>query len=381
MKLFSRIGLGTLALMLGSALLPIGAAYAQGTFGASAPLTGPRALLGQYVQQGVDLAVEEINAAGGVLGQTLVISYADDQGDNPNFAKNAMARLKEVDKVPIVLGPHYSVAQLATMPNYCDGSLISITGATGVPVTDQGCNFVIRIRGNDNLQAKALVAYALEHLALEKIGVLYINDDFGRGGADRVMNALKESGVEPVGVASHNPQDTDFSAQLNQLKAAGAELIILWTHDSESALIVRQAAQFNLGIKFAGSTSLSQPVFVELAGPAGEGVISASDFIADNPDEYVQEFVTKYRARYNEEPEIFAAAYYDSVKLAAEAINMAGSLAPAAIREAFKTLQTQGVMAAYQCAENGDCNHQTNIVEIRDGAPAMLTAVQFEIGE
>lgn len=381
MKLFSRTGVGLLALALSSAILPMGVAQAQVTFGASAPLTGPRALLGHHFQQGVDLAVEEINAAGGVLGQDLSISYADDQGDNPNFALNAMSRLKDVDQVPIVLGPHFSVAQLATMPNYCDGSLISITGASGVPVTAQGCEYVIRIRGNDNLQARALVTYALEHLKLTNIGVLFINDDFGRGGSDRVIAALEAAGVEPVGVASHNPQDTDFSAQLNQLKAAGAELIILWTHDSESALIVRQAAQFNLGIKFAGSTSLSQPTFVDLAGPAGEGVISASDFIAANPDEYVQEFVAKYRERYNEEPELYAATYYDSAKLAAEAINMAGSLDPAAIREAFKTLQTHGVLAAYQCAENGDCNHQTNIVEIRDGAPAMLAPVQFEVGE
>lgn len=362
-------------------ILGVQATQAQVTLGVSAPLTGPRALLGHYFQRGVDLAVEEINAAGGVLGQQLSISYTDDQGDNPNFAINAMTKLMEVDKVPVVLGPHFSVAQLATQKAYCNGTIVSITGASGVPVTAQGCEYVIRIRGSDALQAKALVAYALEHLGFTKIGVIFINDDFGKGGADRVIAALEAAGVPPVAVASHNAQDADFSAQLSQLKSAGAELVILWTHDSESALIIRQAAQFNLGFKFAGSTSLSQPTFIELAGPAGEGVISASDFIAANPDSYVQDFVTKYRATYNEEPELYAATYYDSVKLAAEAISMAGSLDPVAIREAFKTLHTHGVLADYQCEANGDCNHQTNIVEIKNGAPAMLSAVQFDMPE
>lgn len=360
------------------AVFGAGIAAADTMLGASAPMTGPRALLGHHFQQGVRMAIEEVNAAGGVLGEPVNVIFADDQGDNPNFALNAMSKLKDSDRVPVVLGPHFSVAQLATMKNYCDGTLISITGASGVPVTEQGCEYVFRIRGNDNLQAQALVTYALEHLGVTNIGLLYIHDDFGEGGSERVLAALEEAGVEPVSVASHNPHDTDFSAQLNTLKAAGAELVILWTHDQESALIIRQAQQFNLGMKFAGSTSLSQPTFIELAGPAAEGVISASDFIADNEDPDVQEFVAKYRETYKEEPELYAATYYDSLRLAAQAINDAGSLEPAAIREALSKIEYDGLLADYSCTATGDCNHQTNIVEVRDGQPAMLTVVKFD---
>lgn len=367
------------ALALSGAMLSAGGGWADVTIGASAPMTGPRALLGHHYKQGVDLAVEEVNAAGGVLGQNLAVVFADDQGDNTNFAINAMSKLKDSDKVPVVLGPHFSVAQLATQKSYCDGTLVSITGASGVPVTEQGCNFVVRTRANDNLQAQALVTYALEHLGTSKIGVLFINDDFGKGGSERVLRALEAANVKPVGVSSHNPHDTDFSAQLSSLKAAGAELIILWTHDQESALIARQAQQFNLGIRIAGSTSLSQPTFIELAGPAGEGVISATDFLTSDTKPAVQEFVAKYRERYNEEPELYAATYYDTVKLAAAAINAAGSTDAPAVREAFATLEQAGVLADYKCEANGDCNHQVNIVEIRDGQPAMLAPVKFEV--
>ncbi len=353
------------------------AVAADVTIGASAPMTGPRALLGKYFKQGVDMAVEEINAEGGVLGQPLSVSFEDDQADNPNAAINAMSKLKEVGKVPVVLGPHFSVAQLATMKTYCDGSMISITSASGVPVTQQGCDFVIRIRGNDNLQAQALVAYALEHLKTTKIGVISIHDDFGKGGAERVVAALKDKGITPVANESHNAGDTDFSAQLSRLSSAGAELVIMWTHDNESALIVRQARQFGLNFKFAGSTSLSQPAFINLAGPTGEGVISATDFLPANPDPNVKAFVEKFQKKYGELPELYAATYYDSAKLAAEAINMAGSTDAKKVREAFGKIDRQGVLAHYKCEQNGDCNHQTNIIEIKNGQPNLLTVVKF----
>lgn len=346
-------------------------------FGASAPLTGPRALLGKYFKEGVDMAVEEINANGGVLGKTLSIAYEDDQADNPNAAITSMSKLMEVAKVPIVLGPHFSVAQLATMKSYCNGSLISITGASGVPVTNQGCNYVVRIRGNDNLQAKAVVAYALDHLKVSKIGIISINDDFGKGGAERVVAALKEKGLTPVANETHNAGDADFSAQLSSLQNAGAELVIMWTHDNESALIVRQARQFGLPFKFAGSTSLSQPAFINLAGPTGEGVVSATDFLPANPDPSVTAFVEKFQKKYGELPELYAATYYDSAILAAKAINDAGTTDAAKVREAFAKLDTQGVLGHYKCEANGDCNHQTNIVEIKNGQPSLLTVVKF----
>lgn len=361
--------------MLAAASAP--ALAADVVIGVSAPMTGPRALLGKYFTQGVQLAVDEINAEGGVLGQRVSVVVEDDQGDNPNFAINAMRKLMDVHKVPIVLGPHFSVAQLATIKSYCNGSLISITGASGVPVTAQGCDYVIRARGNDNLQAKALVAYALEHLKAKKIGVIAINDDFGKGGEERVVAALKENGIEPVAVERHNAGDMDYSAQLGRLSKAGAELVILWTHDNESALIVRQARQFGLPMKFAGSTSLSQPAFIKLAGPTGEGVISATDFLVENPSENVKAFVDKYKARWKEDPELYAATYYDALKLAAKAINAAGTTDAKKVREQFAKLSHSGVLADYKCQANGDCNHQTNIIEIKKGAPALLSVVKF----
>ena len=365
------------AVAAAAAVLATTPASADVTIGVSAPMTGPRAMLGRNFKNGVELAVAEINKAGGVLGQPLKVMVEDDQADNPNAAINAVNRLMKVDKVPLMLGPHFSVAQLATQKQYCDGSILSITGASGIPVTAQGCKYVVRVRANDNVQSSALVAYARNSLKLDKIGVVYVNDDFGKAGADRVVKNIQEMGLKPVAVESHNAEDKDFSAQLGRLRDAGAQMVVLWTHDNEAALIVRQAKQLGLPMKFAGSTSLSQPVFVKLAGDAGEGAISSSDFVPNNPEPKTQEFVKKYAAQYKLEAELYAATYYDATYLAAKAIQAAGSTDPAKVREAFGKITHTGILGDYKCESNGDCNHQVHIVEIQKGVPVVKTTVKF----
>lgn len=352
-------------------------ALGQTVIGVSAPLTGPRALLGRNLKQGVELALGEINAAGGVLNKPLSVVYEDDQGDNPNAALNAVSKLTQVSKVPVMLGPHYTVAQLATQKLFCEGTAVSLSGASGIPVTAGGCRFVIRVRANDSIQARALVAYATKELKIDRIGLLSVNDDFGRGGAGRVTAILEESGLKAVAVESHNAGDKDFSAQLSRFKSAGAGLIIMWTHDSEAGLIVRQAKQLGLAIRFAGSTSLSEPTFIKLAGDAAEGVISANDFVASNQDPRVQDFVKRYQAKYNMLPEIWAATYYDATHLAAKALNKAAAADPRKIREVFDGLQHDGLLASYACAQNGDCNHQIHIVEVKDGQAVVRSTIKL----
>src|SRR5215203_3982222 len=192
--------LGTAAAVVLGVGLSLDHSHAQTTVGAAAPLTGPRALLGRNFKQGADIALAEVNARGGVLGKPLQLAIEDDQGDNPNAAINAVNKLIQVHKVPVMLGPHYTVAQLATQKSFCASGPLSVTGASGIPVTESGCKFVVRIRANDNVQAKALVEFARRELRIEKIAVLSINDDFGKAGAARVLAVMEESGLKPVAV-------------------------------------------------------------------------------------------------------------------------------------------------------------------------------------
>ena len=369
---FPRAGwLGAAALVL---CVP---AMADALIGVSLPQTGPKALVGRNFKQGVELAVSEINASGGVLGKPLEVVFEDDQGDNPNGAINAVNKLMQVSKVPVMIGPHYSVTQMATQKTYCNGKVVSITGGTSVAITHSGCNYVVRTRSDDDVQARALIAYARNELkAGEKTAVFYANDDFGKSGQARVVAQMAALGLKPVAVESHNPSDKDYSAQLAKLQKSGAELVILWAHDTDAALILRQARQFGLPFKFAGAV-LSEDAFLKLAGSAAEGSMSASYFVPTDPNPAVQAFVKKYEARYKMAPDVWSATYYDATILAAKAINEARSADVEKIRAAFSSLNYSGLLADYKCDKAGDCNKQVNIVEIKGGQPVVRSAVRF----
>lgn len=369
---FPRAGwLGAAALVL---CVP---AMADALIGVSLPQTGPKALVGRNFKQGVELAVSEINASGGVLGKPLEVVFEDDQGDNPNGAINAVNKLMQVSKVPVMIGPHYSVTQMATQKTYCNGKVVSITGGTSVAITHSGCNYVVRTRSDDDVQARALIAYARNELkAGEKTAVFYANDDFGKSGQARVVAQMAALGLKPVAVESHNPSDKDYSAQLAKLQKSGAELVILWAHDTDAALILRQARQFGLPFKFAGAV-LSEDAFLKLAGNAAEGSMSASYFVPTDPNPAVQAFVKKYEARYKMAPDVWSATYYDATILAAKAINEARSADVEKIRAAFSSLSYSGLLADYKCDKAGDCNKQVNIVEIKGGQPVVRSAVRF----
>ncbi|MDR6522356.1 branched-chain amino acid transport system substrate-binding protein [Variovorax paradoxus] len=352
-------------------------AMADALIGVSLPQTGPKALVGRNFKQGVELAVAEINAAGGVLGKPVEVVFEDDQGDNPNGAINAVNKLMQVSKVPVMIGPHYSVTQMATQKTYCNGKVVSLTGGTSVAITHSGCNYVIRTRSDDDVQAKALIAYAQKELkAGEKTAIFYANDDFGKSGQARVVAQMASLGLKPVAVESHNPSDKDYSAQLAKLQKAGAELVILWAHDTDAALILRQAKQFGLPFKFAGAV-LSEEAFLKLAGSAAEGSMSASYFVPTDPNPAVQAFVKKYEAKYRMAPDVWSATYYDATILAARAINEARSPDVEKIREAFSRVSYSGLLADYKCDKAGDCNRQVNIVEIKGGQPVVRSAVKF----
>ena len=359
------------------ALMLAGSAMAEAVIGVSLPMTGPKALVGRNYKQGVELAVSEINAAGGVLDKPLEVVFQDDQGDNPNGAINAVNKLMQVDKVPVMIGPHYSVTQMATQKTYCNGKVVSLTGGTSVAITHSGCNYVIRTRSDDDVQAKALIDYAQKELkAGEKTAIFYANDDFGKSGQARVVAQMAALGLKPVAVESHNPSDKDYSAQLAKLEKTGAQLVILWAHDTDAALILRQAKQFGLKFKFAGAV-LSEDAFLKLAGSAAEGAMSASYFVPTDPNPAVQDFVRKYEAKFKMAPDVWSATYYDATILAAKAINEAKSTDVDKVRAAFGQVQYKGLLADYKCDKAGDCNKQVNIVEIRGGKPVVLSAVRY----
>ncbi|HSV48314.1 MAG TPA: ABC transporter substrate-binding protein [Ramlibacter sp.] len=364
--------------LVGAALLLAGStAWAQIYFGVALPLNGPRAAVGRSIKQGVDLAVADINRSGGILGKQLQAQYEDDGGETPEAAVSAVEKLLKQYKPPVVLGPHFDTLHLAVQRRFCGAALL-VTGASGNAVTGSGCTSVLRMSANDEAHSRALVSYAMRSLQLYKIGVLHVEDAYGKAAADAVVKAMRELGLAPVAIEKHVPGATDLAQPLGRLATAGAQLVIVWTHDLEAAAAVRQARQLGMPYRMAGSSSMSQPIFIRRAtAQAAQGTVSSVEFAAGGAGPNSAEFQKRFAQAYGPEPDNYAAVYYDAVQLAARAIAAAGSTETVRMREAATSLRYAGAVTTYRCNARGECNHQLTITEIDAGSLVQRTTMRF----
>jgi branched-chain amino acid transport system substrate-binding protein len=344
--------------------------------GVSAPLTAQFAQNGLWMKNGVVLAVKDINDRGGIKGRRIEVSFADDQGPNPTAAANAVSRLIAQDQVAVMIGPHFTPAILPNLPMLAQYSVATLTGASGPVVTQQGSKWVFRVRLNDAVGAKLLVTYCVETLGWKKIGLEYVNTAFGQSGIAMVKEALTTRTITPALVQTHTDATKDFTPHLLAFGEAGVDGVIAWTDDQPAGLLAKQ--RNTLGSKFglAGSTSFSQPTFLALAGDAAEGIVSITDFSKENPSPAIQAWKQKYKAVYNEEPELYATTYYDAVNIIAAAIARAPDASGPAIQDALtKTKDFVGVMTTYNWSEGGDMVHSGLITKVEGGSVKVVAVV------
>ena len=292
--------------------------------GAIDPLTGSNAALGRESLNGKMMAVEEINAAGGVLGKELVLISEDDEGKAAS-ATAAATKLITNDNVVAIAGPHNSATTLAVMEVLEEYKIPAITpGASSVYVTSSGNPWISRCIPDDDCQPQILVKYAKDNYGVEKLGLLYSNDDYGVGGYDYVKIAADKFDVELV-AQSFNLEDQDMRAQISNLLDSECDAVLIWTTYSAGALLCRQIREMGWDVQLFASPGLNNPPVFDISNGAVDGMILTSGFYAADPDEYVSSFVERYREKYGEEPSQTSANAYDTIKIIAEAIERAGS--------------------------------------------------------
>lgn len=344
--------------------------------GVSAPLTAQFAMNGTYMKNGINLAVDEINAKGGIKGRPVKVFYEDDQGPNPTAAGNAITKLITQYKVVAMIGPHFTPAMLPSEPIFEKNQIPALTGASGAVITEQKNPWIFRIRLNDKVGGQLLTQYTLDKLGYKKIGLGYVNTSFGQSGIQVVQDYLTKLGIKPVEIQTHLDDTKDFTSQLLAWEKAGVDGVIIWTDDQPSGLLAKQKAQLGLKYKIAGSTTFSQPPFLKLAGEAANGIYSISDFTPDNPDSRIQQWKEKYRKVYGQDPELYASAYYDAMNILAEAIKKAEKIDGPSIQKALTTVKDlPGVVTDYTWSENGDMVHSGLITVVKDGKVTVDTRV------
>ncbi|KUO71856.1 MAG: hypothetical protein APF77_07030 [Clostridia bacterium BRH_c25] len=302
--------------------------------GAAAPMTGDYAMYGEYAKDGIELAKEEINKNGGILGRQIEIVYADDKGDSKE-AVNVAQKFVSDSSITAILGHFFSGCTLAAGPIYQQNGIPEIAIASTNPnVADIG-DYVYRINVGDNYQGAQMAKWLFDNKKYKKVAVIYDNSDYGKGVSTVFSDSFKKLGGEVTASESYiGGQEKDFSVILTKIKAASPEAIVLATYQ-EGALIIQQAKKAGLDVPFIGSDSIYTDDFIQLGGSSVEGTHVVCYFHPTDPRPAAQEFVKKYKEKYDKEVNSWSPYAYDALNLLADAIKRAGSTDKAAIKKAI----------------------------------------------
>jgi branched-chain amino acid transport system substrate-binding protein len=327
--------LGALTLSLPALAAPGVAAKGEPVlFGVSGPLTGQNAQYGAQWKAGFDLALEDINANGGVLGRPFAYQFEDSQSD-PRQSVAIAQKFVNDPKIVIELGDFSSPASMAASPIYQRAGLVQLGFTNSHPDFTKGGDFVWSPSISQADSQPLLADLAIKTLGLKRVAVLHLNTDWGRTSKDVFVKAAAERGAQVVASEGYLPDEKDFRSTLVRVRDAKPDGIVLISYYADGALIAGQVRNTGITLPLVAVGSVYSPKFIELGADAVNGVYTNTTFFPEEPRAEVQNFVKRFRAKYNREPDAFNAYAYDAVVLAAHAINAAGSTDRKAIRDAF----------------------------------------------
>jgi branched-chain amino acid transport system substrate-binding protein len=362
-----RLSLLTFCLALGVA----GSAIAQETIkiGEFGSLTGDNASFGTSQNNGVQMAVEEINAAGGVLGKKIDLTVEDNmtkQGETTTITRKLISQ----DHVVAIIGEVASsktleaapIAQAAKIP-------LLATAATNPKVTQTG-DYIFRVCFTDDFQAVVIARFVLEKLKEKNIAFMTdVKQDYSVGLTNIAKDYFSKNGGNVVKEQSYSSGDKDFRAQLTDIKSANPDVIIITGYYPEASLIAKQARQFGIKATLVGGDGWDGSSLIPVGGKAIEGAYFSNHFSTEDTSPLVQDFVKKYKAKYNAVPDAFAALGYDATKLLADAIKRAGSTDSEKIRAAVQDTEGfPGVSGKITIGKDRNAVKSAVILTIKDGA-------------
>ena len=368
--------LASLALLF--AALPAVAAEGPIKIGLNTSTTGTGAESGQYESNGVKLAIEEINKAGGVLGRKLELVIEDNQTTNPG-AVSAFTKLASQGDITAVVGPIRSTQINAILPNIAKAGMPVMIGGSDPTLTKQGNKWVFRCRPNDTYSAKVIADFGVNGLKLKKWAIVHSTDTFGTSGMNNLLSNLKALGITPVLIQGYTNKAPDFTPVVLAIKQAGADVIgSYFTFSEDIGIFAKQLRQLGVDATWIGSASIVTDSAMKLAGLALNGTYGVPDFTADASAES-KAYAKKYEDVYKRPADLYSSWAYDAVNVLAIAIAAAKSTEPGAIRSAIVAINGyKGVEGTYKFDENGDGLRGYNVVKNDGGKIVFVKHTQFD---
>ena len=344
-----------------------------GFFGA---LTGPTATFAVSGRNGAMLAVEEINAAGGVLGKPLVLLSEDDRGEASEAASVA-SKLITRDHVVALIGENASSRTLAAAPIAQSYKVPMVSpSSTNIEVTKKG-DYIFRVCFIDPYQGQALATFARRDLQAQTAAILVdARSDYYVGLAEAFRKSFEAAGGRIVDESKYTEGDNDFSAQLTALRPKKPDVLVVPGYYTDAGLIARQARALGLSAVLLGADGWDSPKLVEIGGEAMEGSYLSNHYSVDDPSPAVRKFVDAYKAKYGAEPDSIAALTYDATRMLADAITRAGSTEGKRIRDALaSTKDFAGVTGTISMDADRNPVKPAVILKVQDGRFHFAAAV------
>ena len=345
--------------------------------GVVSTLTGPYAEWGTFQVNGLKLALEDINKAGGILGRQVELRIEDNASTNPGTVLS-FTKLFTDPEVKGIVGPIASTQIQAASPAIAKSGVPTMIGGTDPSLTHIDNKWVFRARPNDLFSSKVIADFGVNTLKLRKWAIVHATDAFGNGGAKALTEELQKLGITPVLDQGYTSNSQDFAPVVLAVKKSGAEVLGTYmTVPADQGIFAKQLRQLGVNIVWIGSPTTAAVTTRILAGEALYGAYAVADFNAEANDA-ARAYTKRYFERYNIYPDNFSSWAFDALNILALAMNNAKSAEPEAVRKAILAIKGyKGLEGTYDFDTRGDGLHGYNVVKNDGGKLVFIKRVDF----
>jgi branched-chain amino acid transport system substrate-binding protein len=335
-----------------------------------AELSGGGATVGTNWKNGIDLAVAEINAKGGILGHKIEVTHADSQS-NPCVARAQVQ--KALDSEPyVLLGPGYSGSVKVTAPLAAEAGITEIMGGEAAELTQAGNKFLFRTSFGQQSTMPKVAKYIADDLKAKTVAVVWVNNDFGKGGRDVIIQEFGKLGVKVVADLSTEAGQADFAADVAKLKAASPDAAFIYLNEEESARILKELKRQGVSVPLVGETTLIGQKVIELAGDAANGARGHVGLTTDAPVPAVKAFRDRFVKKYNYVPDHNGLKGYLAIYMIKAVTDKMGKVDPKNFANTLhgmtiKAADEPGILMDVTFDQNGDIDREGFLVEVVNG--------------
>ena len=333
-------------------------------------LSGTGATSGTNFNDGVKLAVKEINAAGGILGRKIEYNASDTQSQ-PQIAK-ALAIKAIDDSAYVVMGPVFSGSILVSMAETKSAGIPNFTGGEAAAITQQGNPYIFRTSFTQTTAMPKVARYVKDSLKAKTVAIIYTNNDFGKGGRDEFAKALEPQGISVAANISTEPGQLDFSGAVLKAKQANADALFVYTNEEEAARALRELRKQGYDKPIIGETVLTSQKVIELAGDAANGAVAHVGLSADAPDPGIRAFAARFQTEYKYKPDHNGLKGYTGMHIVKAVTEKLGKFDPNAFADAMHGIRLSvkeypGILMDVSFDKNGDLDRESFMTKAVNG--------------